>query len=142
MPVLRRVRLHRDSRRQQHAAVGSPADARAQDACRPRPVFSSAQRTGAAFGTILRFAAVHGSDLNFHHAEFAADLNPITARRSLPSARKGKLQNKHEDGAQPRQPPEKPGAADERYEKGARHLLQDSLAAFAADTRGNFRAVI
>ncbi|MCB4458112.1 hypothetical protein [Leisingera sp. McT4-56] len=110
--------------------------------CRPGPGLSRAEGAGAAFGAILPLFAVFASDLDFYYAKLAADLYPLTAARRLPRTGKGHLQCQHENRAQPRQPPEQAGAASRGYEKGARHLLQDSLAAFAADTRGNFSAVI
>ncbi|WP_156927493.1 hypothetical protein [Leisingera methylohalidivorans] len=142
MPELRRIPRRQSSRRQHHSAHCRPADAEAQDAYRSRPVFSRAQRASAAFWAILLFAAFFVSNLNLHHAEFAADLDPVAAACGLRRTGDSNLQRQHEDGAPPCQPPEEPGAASGEYERGARHLVQESLAAFAADTRGNFSAAI
>ncbi|WP_175392941.1 hypothetical protein [Leisingera sp. JC1] len=109
---------------------------------RPGSGFSSAQGAGTALGAILVVFAVPGGDLNLDHTELAANLDPLTAGSSLRCAGKGGLKNQHEDGTHPRQPPEQSGAANGGYEDGARHMLQESLAAFAADTRENFSAVI
>ncbi|NSY37730.1 hypothetical protein [Leisingera sp. ANG59] len=112
------------------------------NACRLGPSLSRAKGAGAAFGATLPLVAVFASDLDFYYPKLAADLYPLTTARRLPRTGKGHLQCQQENRAQPRQPPEKAGAASGRYEKGARHLLQDSLAAFAADTTGNISAVI
>lgn len=142
MPVLRRVRRHCSARRQQNYAACHPAGTECMKEYRPGPGFSSAEGTSAALRAILVVFAVSGSDLNLNHTELAADLDPLTADSSLSCAGKGGLKNQHEDGAHTRQPPEQSGAANGGYEDGTRHLLQESLAAFAADTRGNFSAVI
>ncbi|UWQ79902.1 hypothetical protein K3725_02525 [Leisingera sp. S132] len=142
MPVLSRVRLHGSARRQQHGTVRRPADARLYNAGRRSPGFSGTQRAGAALGAILLLFAVSGGGLDFHYAGLTADFDPLPARNRLCSTGKGNLKNQHEDRTHSRQATEQSGAACGRYETGVRHLLQESLAAFAADTRANFSAVI
>ncbi|NVK15156.1 MAG: hypothetical protein HWE35_13390 [Rhodobacteraceae bacterium] len=142
MPVLRRVWLQRRANRQKHGEICRLADAGVQEGDRTGPGFSRTQRAGTAFRAVLPLSTASIRDLDFHYAKLTADLDPFTAGSSLPRTGKGHLQHQHEYRAQPRQPPEQAGAASRGYENDARHMLQDSLAAFAADTRGNFRAVI